>query len=256
MGQRLECDTVRDLLPVYIDKMTSEATNRAIEEHLEGCEDCTAVLEQMQQPIPAETAPEVKDFKKFLKKSRMSIFYWIMGVSAVIAILTCFIVNLAVDKELTWFYIVVAGIVTAYLPGYVWVSSARHKFIRSLAVVNICSVGLLWVVQYVLYYLMHSGDLWFWKVGIPVTLIWTAIIWFGVACYVFFHANMVLVIAIITVLAIPANIITNMLAGEYRTLDDYFASFISNGLGNTVVGIILLIAGIIVQFKIRAKSGK
>lgn len=247
MGQRLECDTVRDLLPVYIDKMTSEATNQAIEEHLHDCRECTAVLEQMQRPIPADTAPEVKDFKKFLKKSNLSIFHWIMGISAVVAIVTCFIVNLAVDKELTWFYIVVAGIVTAYLPAYVWIVSPKNKFIRSLAVVNICAFGLLGVVQFVLYNLMDSGDLWFWKVGIPVTLMWTAIIWFAVACGIFFHANTVLIIAIIALLAVPANCITNILAGEYQNIDDYLASFVSNGLANVVVGIILLIVGIIIQ---------
>lgn len=249
MGQRLECDTVRDLLPVYIDKMTSEATNRAIEEHLEGCRECCAVLEQMQRPIPVETAPEVRDFKKFLRKSKMSIFYWIMGISAVAAVITCFIVNLAVDKELSWFYIVVAGIVTAYLPAYVWIISPKNKFVRALAVVNVCTFGLLAVVQYVLYYLMHSGDLWFWKVGIPVALMWTAIIWFAVACDIFFHANSVLIVAIIALLAVPANCITNILAGEYHNLNDYFASFVSNGLANVVIGMILLVIGIVIQIR-------
>lgn len=254
MGQRLECDTVRDLLPVYIDKMTSEATNRAIEEHLDGCRECSAVLEQMQRPIPAETAPEVKDFKKFLRKSKMDIFYWIMGISAVAAVITCFIVNLAVDKELSWFYIVVAGIVTAYLPAYVWIISQKNKFVRALAVVNVCTFGLLGVVQYVLYYLMHSGELWFWKVGIPVALIWTGIIWFAVACNVFFHANTVLIVAIIALLTVPANCVTNILGGTYRNLDDYFASFAGNGLANVVVGVILLVIGIVIQ--LRKKENK
>ena len=65
----------------------------------------------MKCPVEVETAPEVKDFKKYLKKSRMSIFNRIMGASAVIAILTCFIVNLAVEGRLSWFFIVVLGII-------------------------------------------------------------------------------------------------------------------------------------------------
>ena len=40
MEQRLVCDTVRDLLPMYIDHMTSEASNESIEEHVEGCQGC------------------------------------------------------------------------------------------------------------------------------------------------------------------------------------------------------------------------
>ena len=43
MGQRLECDTVRDLLPMYIDHMTSDISNALIEEHISGCEECGKV---------------------------------------------------------------------------------------------------------------------------------------------------------------------------------------------------------------------
>lgn len=79
MEQRLVCDTVKDLLPMYIDNMTSVASNESIEEHIKGCEGCRAVLEQMKQPLAAETAPDVKEFKRFLKKSKLSLLYWIMG---------------------------------------------------------------------------------------------------------------------------------------------------------------------------------
>ena len=36
-NQKIPCDTVRDLLPSYIDKLTSETTNRLIEEHISDC---------------------------------------------------------------------------------------------------------------------------------------------------------------------------------------------------------------------------
>ena len=86
MEQRLVCDTVRDLLPMYIDHMTSEASNESITSHMADCGECRAVMEQMKQPVRVETAPEVKEFKKFMKKSKMSLFYWIMGAAAVIAV--------------------------------------------------------------------------------------------------------------------------------------------------------------------------
>ena len=37
MEQRLVCDTVRDLLPMYIDHMTSEASNESITSHMADC---------------------------------------------------------------------------------------------------------------------------------------------------------------------------------------------------------------------------
>ena len=76
MEQRLVCDTVRDLLPMYIDQMTSDITNRSMEEHIESCGECRAVMEKMKLPVQAETAPEVKEFKKFLRESnkRMRLF--------------------------------------------------------------------------------------------------------------------------------------------------------------------------------------
>ena len=157
MEQRLVCDTVRDLLPMYIEQMTSEASNESIKQHMQDCGECKAILEQMQHPVRTETAPEISDFKKFMKKSKMRLFYWIMGAAAAIAVITCFIVNLAIDKRLTWFYIVCAGIMTAYLPAYACIISKKHKFGKMLAVLSVCTVGLVGVVQAVLYYLMGIG---------------------------------------------------------------------------------------------------
>ncbi|WP_075718994.1 zf-HC2 domain-containing protein [Roseburia sp. 499] len=121
MEQKLTCDTIRDLLPMYVDDMTSEATNELIKEHLSECKECNQILENMKQPVVVETAPEVKDFKKYLKKSRASILYWIMGV------------------------------LTGYLPIYVMVNSEKHPFVKGIAVANGCTFLLVAVVQVVLY---------------------------------------------------------------------------------------------------------
>ena len=51
MEQRLVCDTVKDLLPMYIDNMTSETSNKSIEEHINTCGECRSVLEQMRKPV-------------------------------------------------------------------------------------------------------------------------------------------------------------------------------------------------------------
>lgn len=66
MGQKIDCEIVRDLLPNYIEHMTGRATNESIEEHLEGCTKCKEIYLEMREEIQVETAPEVKNFKKYL----------------------------------------------------------------------------------------------------------------------------------------------------------------------------------------------
>lgn len=49
---KTNCDIIRDLLPLYAEHITSEASNALVEEHLAECEVCRAELEQMEQPVP------------------------------------------------------------------------------------------------------------------------------------------------------------------------------------------------------------
>lgn len=247
MEQKLTCETIRDLLPMYVDELTSEATNKLVKEHVKECKECNEILENMKQPIEVETAPEVKEFKKYLKKSRISIFYWIMGVLAVIAMLTCFIVNLAVDGKLSWFFIVVMGIITGYFPIYTMMNAKKHCFVKGIAVANICVIFLLAVIQMVLYYRMGIGELWFFSMAVPITLLWSVCIWIAIACNQLFHLNPVLCVSVLAFLAVPGNFLTNWMVGEYEKPMDYFETFVSNGLGNLVAAIVLLIAGIIIS---------
>ena len=50
-----ECGMVRDLLPLVIDEVASEASREYVEAHLSGCAECTAVYAEMKKEIPAKT---------------------------------------------------------------------------------------------------------------------------------------------------------------------------------------------------------
>lgn len=50
MERKIPCEVIRDLLPSYVDGLTSETTDGLIEEHLENCAPCKKVLEAMQTP--------------------------------------------------------------------------------------------------------------------------------------------------------------------------------------------------------------
>lgn len=67
---KIPCAIVRDLLPSYVDGLTSAETNGAVDEHLAQCEACTAALEKMRAPSPdAPDAPEVDYLKKVRRKT-------------------------------------------------------------------------------------------------------------------------------------------------------------------------------------------
>ncbi|MBR6678345.1 MAG: zf-HC2 domain-containing protein, partial [Oscillospiraceae bacterium] len=54
----MKCEIIKDLLPSYIDELTSEVSNEAVEQHLSECESCRSYYEQMKQQEPGilETA--------------------------------------------------------------------------------------------------------------------------------------------------------------------------------------------------------
>ena len=67
MNKTLDCNIVKDLLPGYIDQLTSEETNRQIEEHLANCQDCRKEYEAMKTP---ETHVDQTRQINYLKKIR------------------------------------------------------------------------------------------------------------------------------------------------------------------------------------------
>lgn len=77
----LDCNIVRDILPLYAEKLTSEESNIAIQQHLEQCEDCRKYLENMRKPIDCPTAPKMEiDYMRKVKRSFKRRTYILAGV--------------------------------------------------------------------------------------------------------------------------------------------------------------------------------
>jgi len=74
MKEQTICKIVEDLLPNYIERLTSEETNRFIEEHIDTCERCRQLWKVMNAEIRGEKqvpATELKFLKK-IKKARVA----------------------------------------------------------------------------------------------------------------------------------------------------------------------------------------
>ena len=83
----MKCCTVRDLLPLYAEQLTSEETAAEIRAHLAQCADCAAVLRSMPDAAaPLSPPADLRPLKAVRKHSRrkMLVFACIAAVLAVL----------------------------------------------------------------------------------------------------------------------------------------------------------------------------
>ncbi|MBQ7230887.1 MAG: zf-HC2 domain-containing protein [Oscillospiraceae bacterium] len=67
------CKIVEDLLPLYLDNLTSPETAEYIQEHLNGCSACSEIYQRMKSDALREKEPCEPDFKKALRRGRRRI---------------------------------------------------------------------------------------------------------------------------------------------------------------------------------------
>jgi hypothetical protein len=105
MDTKLDCEIVRDLLPSYVDGLTSGVTNQTVEAHLEGCAGCSETLRRMREPERQEQSPvtEVDYFKKVRRRTRRTAV--LCAVGAALLVITLLFIRLFVlgnEARSTW----------------------------------------------------------------------------------------------------------------------------------------------------------
>lgn len=88
---KIPCEMIQDLLPLYVDRLTSETTDREVQEHLETCEACGKLYETMTGE-PKITGslnelPEIEYFKQVKRKNRRKVIGAALGVLGLLAVL-------------------------------------------------------------------------------------------------------------------------------------------------------------------------
>ena len=198
--------------------------------------------------LEMETQPtEVGDVKRFLKKTKkMYLLYGLGGISF-IAMLVCMIVDLAVNKGITWSLIVGSSCLFADALLSVLSTCKKNKGCITMAVISIGTFCLLSVIQITRYYLMGTGTFWIFRYGLPILLLWLGILWLPVLARTFLKWNIWDCIALFLLLVIIGNYATKLITGDYVWNDVLrMHDFIGNALGE-VIGIILF--GIIGRVK-------
>lgn len=251
MNKELECEIVKDLLPLYVDRMVSDVTKQRIEGHLEHCKECTQVYQNMDFNLEEEKqSSEVQDVKRFLKKTKKMYFLYGLGGLSFIALIVCMIVDLTLNKGVTWSIIVASAILFANALMYTILVCTKNKAYMTMSVVSIGTVALLFTIQISRYYLMNTGTLWIFRYGFPIMLLWLSVIWVPVICKCTFKWQIWDCIVIFLVMELIGNYVTKLITGDY-VLNDLWSmhNFIGNGLGGTIGAVLFGILGRIKKWK-------
>ncbi|MCI8591908.1 MAG: zf-HC2 domain-containing protein [Lachnospiraceae bacterium] len=245
MEKELACEIVKDMLSLYVDGMVSDVSRKSIENHLGHCTDCNEVYRNMAYQLEMETSPtEIQDVKRFLKKTKIMYLLYSLGVLSFIAILVCLIVDLAVNKKITWSLIVGSSCLFADTVIYVLSTCKKNKGCIAMAVISIGTFCLLSVIQITRYYLMGTGTFWFFRYGLPILLSWLGVLWLPLLIRKFLKWNIWDCAALLLLLAIAGNYATRLITGEYVWNDVlYMRGFISHALGEVIGALLFCLIG-------------
>ena len=92
-----ECKIIQDLLPSFIEKLTSNETNTFVENHLKGCNECKKVYDVMQKEISSGEAKENKKIDYLKKYRRKTVI-----LKVVILVIVAFVVGFVGIKTYKW----------------------------------------------------------------------------------------------------------------------------------------------------------
>lgn len=85
-----KCKIVQDLLPTYIENLTSEETTTFIKEHLSNCKNCEQIYTNMKKDLDnqdiedIEIVNEIKEYKK--KINLIKTIFWVIVIGIILTI--------------------------------------------------------------------------------------------------------------------------------------------------------------------------
>lgn len=112
---KVDCEVIRDLLPLYADQICSEQSRKMVDEHLPECPACTQMLQrlkssELENNLMVEKESVIANGTQYLKR-RSTLAGLIVSGIFMIPILVCLIVNLVSGHGLGWFFIVLASLI-------------------------------------------------------------------------------------------------------------------------------------------------
>ena len=157
---RVECDIIRDLLPLYADDACSGKSRAMVEEHLLECDACRGLLirlkdSELESGLMTERDAVIRSGEKRFRR-RSTVAGAIVAGIFMIPILVCLIINLNAGAAMSWFYVVLAAMLVAASLTIVPLMVPEDKLFWTFTAFTASLMALLAVVC------LTSGGSWFW----------------------------------------------------------------------------------------------
>ncbi len=164
--KKTDCEIIRDLLPLYVDDICSDASRQLVDEHLTECPECTEMLKKLKT---TEIETGLKEEKQDVLSYGVRKFKQLTartGITAsgvfMVPLLVLLAINLIAGSEMGWFLIVLAAMAVAASVIAVPIIVPESKLFWTLCAFTASTELLLAVIC-----LVTRGD-WFWIAGSAV----------------------------------------------------------------------------------------
>ncbi len=113
----MNCEVMRDLLPLYADDVCSTESRELVEEHLKECPACTEYLHKLKEneivtDLIGEKGMVIRYGEQRMKRRSATVGSVVAGLF-MIPVLVCLMVNLFSGRALGWFFVVLASLAVA-----------------------------------------------------------------------------------------------------------------------------------------------
>ena len=157
---KVDCDVIRDLLPLYADDACSQKSRDMVKEHLLDCPDCRQMLirlkeTQIEDDLKSEKSDVIRYGAKRFRQRSAAVGSAVSGVF-MIPILVCLVINLVSGPALDWFAIVMAALCVAASLIVVPIMVPKDKAFWMLCAFTASLIVLLGVVC------LYTHGRWFW----------------------------------------------------------------------------------------------
>ena len=157
---KVDCDVIRDLLPLYADDACSQKSRDMVKEHLLDCPDCRQMLirlkeTQIEDDLKSEKSDVIRYGAKRFRQRSAVVGSAVSGVF-MIPILVCLVINLVAGPALDWFAIVLASLAVAASLIVVPIMVPKDKAFWMLCAFTASLIVLLGVVC------LYTHGRWFW----------------------------------------------------------------------------------------------